>query len=856
MSTLCCYKCTSNQHLVNDHHLKEHNNNNNSKINLNNQTPIALSQNSLNIITSQQNISLSDQETNELLSNNENITNNKTNLNSINNYLELNNNSNNLNVTRDSASGLCIVNSPLPQVSSSAKDLPFLYPPGRILHVVRKYPRSQQQSNNVNSNKNRRLETSSTNLKKQNPFNIFNSLSKKLMRKKKNENQTITSSVPVYQVIETDNHQFNELLISPRMLQDHMPDNLIKCMKAVLEDRAPKKPPRQFTNDSNSDDEDNDFKEICSLNINNQNLNIITNKLENEYDEINNNNNNTNNNSNNNIIIENKKTQNKFYSNLNNLKKNVTLLKQYGQTFLTRTPSSIKKSEAIVNKVTKSSSASSLINKSKVITVSPVAAAAPAPLAKPESISDFLNSFEDEENENEDNQYDNVSTDIKTNENYYSYLNTTNLNPNNRKDNLTYDLYYDDSINIKNPAFHLHYNKLNTTSQQSSKIILNDGEYFSKDDENNDEEEEIKWWPYHQNEPITTSTNNNTNNIIITSLNSNSNGANLEDNFNEDEDESVNSNNQSVDIIGSSSRSVNEENENENNTNNNNNNNGHTRIATSTPRGQSKKINKRYTNDISNDSVTVENDIQNKNHHDDSMLSSSTRSLLSSNNKLNIVINNSTNSSNFNNESNLDSSSSISFNHPSNNNNNTNNNNNRLMIQKAKISNQDESINTNYPSIEKLAIIKPQSKDYILCFDTSSIDQNSTNDSFDKNIIPSTTKANSLFNKSELINGELNNELEDDEDDDLSDRININFNNSLSSDGCGDLMNYETFKSKLISSSNNNDEEDILIKNNSSVCCNYPDSGVDSARTLSPQGTNQTQNQQNNDSTNNNNIPQ
>jgi hypothetical protein len=40
----------------------------------------------------------------------------------------------------------------------------------------------------------------------------------------------------------------------------------------------------------------------------------------------------------------------------------------------------------------------------------------------------------------------------------------------------------------------------------------------------------------------------------------------------------------------------------------------------------------------------------------------------------------------------------------------------------------DESMNTNYTSIEKLAILKPQSKDYILCFDTSSIDQNSTND--------------------------------------------------------------------------------------------------------------------------------
>jgi hypothetical protein len=40
-------------------------------------------------------------------------------------------------------------------------------------------------------------------------------------------------SGPVYQVIENSNTSFNELLISPRMLQDHMPDNLIKCMRAV-----------------------------------------------------------------------------------------------------------------------------------------------------------------------------------------------------------------------------------------------------------------------------------------------------------------------------------------------------------------------------------------------------------------------------------------------------------------------------------------------------------------------------------------------------------------------------------------------------------------------------------------------
>ena len=43
-------------------------------------------------------------------------------------------------------------------------------------------------------------------------------------------------------------------------------------------------------------------------------------------------------------------------------------------------------------------------------------------------------------------------------------------------------------------------------------------------------------------------------------------------------------------------------------------------------------------------------------------------------------------------------------------------------LNKTKTKNND----FNYTSIEKLDILKPQSKDYILCFDTSSIDQNSS----------------------------------------------------------------------------------------------------------------------------------
>jgi hypothetical protein len=59
---------------------------------------------------------------------------------------------------------------------------------------------------------------------------------------------------------------------------------------------------------------------------------------------------------------------------------------------------------------------------------------------------------------------------------------------------------------------------------------------------------------------------------------------------------------------------------------------------------------------------------------------------------------------------------------------------------------------TNYTSIEKLAVLKPQSNDYILYFDTSSIDQNSScasNDiDFDYNI---SNAHGNFFSDSELI---------------------------------------------------------------------------------------------------------
>ena len=168
--------------------------------------------------------------------------------------------------------------------STEEPDLPRLYPPGRILHIVRKYPQRIIPSGRASTDRPLLAENSSKlvfqtlqktsttknisgaqlNIKsmtlnsdsknsdknqKENKFNsrliksMFASSIKKRQPPRLSVDET-SQQVPVYQVIENDNRKFNELLISPRMLQDHMPNNLIKCMRAVLDESAPKKPPR------------------------------------------------------------------------------------------------------------------------------------------------------------------------------------------------------------------------------------------------------------------------------------------------------------------------------------------------------------------------------------------------------------------------------------------------------------------------------------------------------------------------------------------------------------------------------------------------------------------------------------
>ena len=150
--------------------------------------------------------------------------------------------------------------SPLPQVSSSVKDLPRLFPPGRILHIVRKYPKSSssRRASTESQRSEEDLEQGEEELKEscekltatKHAFKEYKSPSSKKNTPTSKSFQTV--SPVTYQVIETDNKHFNELLISPRMLQDHIPDNLIKCMRAVLDESGGlKRPPTTKVNHRN-----------------------------------------------------------------------------------------------------------------------------------------------------------------------------------------------------------------------------------------------------------------------------------------------------------------------------------------------------------------------------------------------------------------------------------------------------------------------------------------------------------------------------------------------------------------------------------------------------------------------------
>ncbi|XP_055389650.1 diacylglycerol lipase-alpha isoform X2 [Condylostylus longicornis] len=79
-----------------------------------------------------------------------------------------------------------------------------LYPPGRIIHIVRHHPKPDE----------------------------------KVLKKPE----------PVYQAIWADTTDFDEVIISPVMLQDHMPDKVLSALKKVVTTIGPRKPQRQPSN--------------------------------------------------------------------------------------------------------------------------------------------------------------------------------------------------------------------------------------------------------------------------------------------------------------------------------------------------------------------------------------------------------------------------------------------------------------------------------------------------------------------------------------------------------------------------------------------------------------------------------
>ncbi|XP_004527126.2 uncharacterized protein LOC101456038 [Ceratitis capitata] len=87
-----------------------------------------------------------------------------------------------------------------------------LYPPGRIIHIVRHHPKPEEQK--------------------------YDSGWRSILK----------SHEPVYQAIWADTYDFDEVLISPVMLQDHMPDKVLAALKKVVTTSGPRKPQRQTSN--------------------------------------------------------------------------------------------------------------------------------------------------------------------------------------------------------------------------------------------------------------------------------------------------------------------------------------------------------------------------------------------------------------------------------------------------------------------------------------------------------------------------------------------------------------------------------------------------------------------------------
>ncbi|XP_054279844.1 diacylglycerol lipase-alpha isoform X2 [Macrosteles quadrilineatus] len=83
-----------------------------------------------------------------------------------------------------------------------------LYPPGSIIHVVRHHPTKTE--------------------------------------------QVLKKHDPVYQALWANNTDFDEVLISPVMIQDHMPDKVLDALYKVITSLGPAKPQRSLNNNNNT----------------------------------------------------------------------------------------------------------------------------------------------------------------------------------------------------------------------------------------------------------------------------------------------------------------------------------------------------------------------------------------------------------------------------------------------------------------------------------------------------------------------------------------------------------------------------------------------------------------------------
>ncbi|PSN43976.1 hypothetical protein C0J52_17096 [Blattella germanica] len=91
-----------------------------------------------------------------------------------------------------------------------------LYPPGRIIHIVRHHPTKGEQ------------------------------------KYEKRWRQVLNKHEPVYQAVWANNTDFDEVLISPVMIQDHMPDNVLNALNKVITTIGPAKPQRVLSSNNNS----------------------------------------------------------------------------------------------------------------------------------------------------------------------------------------------------------------------------------------------------------------------------------------------------------------------------------------------------------------------------------------------------------------------------------------------------------------------------------------------------------------------------------------------------------------------------------------------------------------------------